>query len=111
MRNEEILTLRNVNQEAKTWCQKAYSARSVELSKITLKTAQFLKRAETLEINHDSSKFFEYYEESFFIDILEHYANLKTIKIDLNEVFDIKKKEQIIDKIIRFPLKIHVEKV
>lgn len=111
LRNEEILTLRNVNQEAKTWCQKAYSARSVELSKINLKTAQFLKRAETLEINHDSSKFFENFEESFFVDILDHYSNLKTIKIDLNEVFDARKKEYIIDKIVWFPLKIHIEKV
>ena len=111
LRNEEILTLRTVNSEAKAYCQKAYSARVVELSKITLKTAQFLKRAVVLEINHESSKFFANYKDAFFTDILDHYANLKTVKIDLNEVFDPRKKEEIIDKVTSFPLKIHTEEV
>ena len=111
MRNEEILSLRTVNQEAKTWCQRAYSARSVELSKISLKTAQFFKRAVILEINHESSKFFNTFKDSFFENILSHYSNLKTIKIDLNEVFDQNKKDIIIDKITCFPLKIQIEEV
>ena len=111
LRNEEILGLRTVNNEAKTWWQRAYSARSVEISKISLKTAQFFKRAITLEINHESEKFFKSYKDSFFEDILEHYSNLKTIKIDLNEVFDQAKKDYIIDKITCFPLNIHIEEV
>jgi Leucine-rich repeat (LRR) protein len=111
MRNEEILGMRTVNREAQAWCQKAYQARIIELSKITLKTAQFFKRAVTLEVNHDSSKFFEIYKDRFFNDILDHFSNLRILKIDLNEVFDDSKKEKIIDKLTEFPLKIQIEEV
>jgi len=103
--------MRTVNKEAKMWCQKAYAARSIELSKISLKTAQFFKRAVTLEINHDSPKFFDHFKDIFFTDILKHYSNLKIIKVDLNEVFDVDKKTNVIDKITQFPLKIQIEEV
>ena len=109
IKNEEILGLRTVNKEAKAWCQKAYAARNIELTKITLKTAQFFQRAVTLEIKHDSMRFFGMFKDEFFIDVLRHYSNLKIIKIDLNEIFEVKKKEEIIDKITSFSLKPHIE--
>jgi len=63
----------------------------------------------TLEIKHDSAKFFASFKDEFFIDVLRYYSNLKTIKIDLNEIFEVKKKEVIIDKVASFALKPHIE--
>ena len=109
IKNEEILSFRTVNKEARSWCQKAYTARYIELTKINLKTAQFFQRAVTLEIKHDTMKFFSMFKDEFFVDILKHYSNLKVIKVDLNEIFEVKKKEEIIDKVTSFTLKPHIE--
>jgi len=86
-----------VNRQALSLCQRAYAPKRVQLHKINLGTVKFFERTEELKINKDSLAFFNTYRESFFLEILSHYKNVRRLTISLNFVFEEDKKDKFLD--------------
>lgn len=102
---EIVINLRRVNKEALVLCKRVFKTKIVQLEKISLKSVKFFERAEEIRISKESLNFFNQYKDEFFVEILNHYSNVKTFTINLNFLFDDQRKDKIIEKISQFELK------
>mmetsp|Transcript_42376 Transcript_42376/g.65045 ORF Transcript_42376/g.65045 Transcript_42376/m.65045 type:complete len:372 (+) Transcript_42376:42-1157(+) len=102
---EIVMNLRRVNKEALVLCKRIFETKVVQLEKITLKSVKFFERASEIKISCESLNFFKLYKDEFFEEVLNHYSNVRTLKINLNFLFDDAKKDRIIAKISSFALK------
>jgi hypothetical protein len=84
----EVIELGRVNREARYISKKVFSARTVHLERINIKSVKFFERAEEIRITQDSLVFFQQFKDNFLEEILEHYKNLVTVSISLNFLFD-----------------------
>ena len=110
LENQEILKFRTVNKKARQACQKAYEARRIDLSNISLKTAKFFERAQTLFITEKALTFFDQFQDHFMQQVFDHYANVKHVCIDLGMLFVDSDKEKILGKVSEFTLNHNTDK-
>lgn len=96
---EEIINLRRINRQALQLCKRAYAPKRVQLHRINLGTVKFFERAEELKMTKDSLAFFGQFKESFYLEILNHYKNVKRLTINLNFLFEEDKKNAFIERI------------
>lgn len=89
--------MRRINKQALFLCKRAYAPKRVQLHKVNLGTVKFFERAEEIKIIKDSLPFFQTYRESFFLEILNHYKNVRRITINLNFLFEDDKKDRLIE--------------
>lgn len=99
---EIVMNLRRVNKEALVLCKRVYATRVVQLEKINLKSVKFFERAEEIRISKESLQFFDQYQDRFFEEVLDFYKNVTIFTINLNFLFDCRKKDKIIEKITQF---------
>jgi len=58
---------------------------------------KFFERTEEIKIIKDSLSFFQTYRESFLLEILNHYKNVRRLTINLNFLFEDDKKDRFLD--------------
>jgi len=104
----EIIDISRVNKEAHYISKKVYGMRKVALERINIRSVKFFKRAEKINISKDSLGFFQQYKDNFFEEILGHYRNVTKMTINLNFLFEERKKDQLFDKLSQFELKPHI---
>ncbi len=89
--------MRRINKQALFLCKRAYAPKRVQLHKINLGTVKFFERTEEIKIIKDSLNFFQTYRETFFLEILNHYKNVRRLTINLNFLFEDDKKDRFIE--------------
>ena len=94
---ELIETLRRVNRQSLSLCQRAYAPKKVLLHKINLGTVKFFERTEEIKITKDSLPFFGQYRENFFLEILAHYRNVRRLTVNMNFLFEQEKMDGFLD--------------
>jgi hypothetical protein len=98
--NSEIIdVLRRVNKEAHFICKRAYAARKVVLKKINLQSVKFFERAEEISITMNCLSFFDQFKDNFLEEIILNYKNLKFLTINLNMLFDMDKRDQLLERL------------
>lgn len=98
----EIIEISRVNKEAYFISRKVFGTRKIDLEKITIRTIKLFKRAEKIKITKDSLPFFSQFKPNFLAQILDNYKNMKTLSINLNFLFEERKKDRLFDILAEF---------
>ena len=101
----EIIEISRVNKEAHYISKKVFGMRLVDLDRINIRTVKLFRRAEKLRVSHHSLNFFSQYKDVFFEEILANYRGLTKLIINLNFLFEVRQKDQLIEKLSNFSLK------
>lgn len=108
--NTEIIdVLRRVNKEAHFICKRAYAARKVALKKINLQSVKFFERAEEIAITTNCLGFFNQFKDNFLEEIIMSYKNLFSLTINLNMLFNMEQRDQLLERLSKMQLKENIK--